>query len=174
VPPQSNQKRITFLVNIWLNKCPVQSRPFPEKYMKDFDKSIDVSGCFQFAKQSDRRPHQQGAAGTFAKAPVPTIWLKDQLRVEGATLDLHRWSFVDGGVNYSTAIPLPTADKMKALSQKSDAFVLAYRGSGVEARINTVQPVDGVDGASEDADGAPGPRRKRQFWRPAHVLGFYS
>ena len=89
-PRHTTQKRITFLVNIWLNHRTVQCKPFPAAFIKDFSTSIDDSSCFQTgpaisSKQNKKSAHQKTGTTFANKSLVPTILLKDQLKAKGMT-----------------------------------------------------------------------------------------
>ena len=87
--PPTTQKRITFLVNIWLNHRTVQCKPFPAAFIKDFSTSIDESSCFlslpTTASKQNKKSKQQktGGTGFLSKSFVPTVFLRDQLKVKG-------------------------------------------------------------------------------------------
>ena len=86
----TNQKRITFLVNIWLNHRTVQCKPFPPAFLKDFSTTINDSSCFlsqpvstTSSTQNKKNKQQKSKATFLTKSWVPTILLKDQLKVKG-------------------------------------------------------------------------------------------
>jgi hypothetical protein len=154
-PVAGDQKRITFLVNVWTEADrPSQAKIFPKARLADFPSGHLVS----------RLP------SSFRPTPlrVRAVALKNIIQ-EGLPLDCHRWSFVDGGISYSIAIPLPGARTLATLLDNADGASahITYKSSGVSVNIDAV-------GGDEEGREAREQRRKRRrrLWKPTHLCYF--
>jgi hypothetical protein len=127
--------RVTFLVNIWLNHRPVQSRPFP----------TDQLGQLRLA--ADGGPPCFGAGGGAAPAAseVPVVKALDLVgssssngsRVSssgssgGGESQQRSWKFTNSDVKYRVRMSLPPPATLLSLSDTHDAFSLCLTGSGM-------------------------------------------
>lgn len=179
-------KRVTFLVNIWLNHVPIQAKSFPHdslQYFSPHRKSKELSNFDQNSEASNTRKlstvnsiEQKGSnEQTFppsgkniemTKISVPSITMKSEIQL--GTLDLHRWNFINGGKKYLVCIPLSSSQRLNILCKQSSAFRFTYSGSGVSANVESLEKRPPV---YED-EPLRSRKRKNQFWRPAH-LGSY-
>lgn len=155
-------KRITFLVNIWLNHIPIQSKPFPEERLKDLKTNISLSSSSSYfqAESSSSFTNEvipicassssdKIVESSLSSIAVPLISLESQfskpsefeiekLKLSSDEYQDRIWNFFNGGHKYQITIPLPFAERFHDLTQKYDAFKLSYGTSNVKARIERV------------------------------------
>lgn len=128
-------KRVTFLVNIWLNHTPVQSKPFPAARMR----------LLQTPTASGPRFFEQPTA---VAAPIiqmsQIVWTSvnsgsssshnnsfSNNSSSGSDLQRRSWKFTEGDDTYRVSLNLPAASTMSELAAQHDAFRLVYAGSDV-------------------------------------------
>jgi hypothetical protein len=152
-------KRITFLVNIWLNHMPIQSKSFPEMRLKDMKSNLLLSpssSYFQVQSSIDSKnkviPKCPSSSDSKKKnslisKTVSSITLESQFSKPSETESKKSqispnqyqervWKFSNGGRKYQITIPLPFAEKFHALTQEHDAFKLTYNSSNMKnARV---------------------------------------
>ena len=145
-------KRITFLVNIWLNHIPTQSSEFPADRLcnlqtlsnnpqtstslklgcnKIKDNSVEVS------MPSDDTFHCDKVFAIL----VPTVELSSTLNLNEESDDKYlnrKWKFSNSGMKYEVTIPLPPINRLQSLAIDYDAFRLFYDTSGVSARVDSI------------------------------------
>lgn len=156
-------KRVTFLVNIWLNHMPIQSKSFPEVRLKDLKSNLLLSSSSSYF-------HEQSSEGCMEKnvlkcpsssdskkesslffKSVPLIAIesqfskpseneltKPQLSIEEILYQERIWKFSNGGRKYQITIPLPFSEQFHTLSQEHDAFKLLYNVNSRNARIERI------------------------------------
>ena len=183
-PSIFNNKRITFLVNIWLNHIPIQAKAFPVESLKRFSPLFSKSDISSFDQSC--APPMMGKKTSksegkmydgLVSVDVKSIPAHHEMRL--GTLDLHRWNFLNGGHRYRVSIPLPSTPRIMHLMKTSNAFNLHYTHSGVEALVELIKSPE-TDGNSSEYYPEYSPehssehdrsrKRKRVFWRPAHLF----
>lgn len=153
------QKRVTFLVNIWLNHIPIQSKAFPEGRLKHMTSSLDSSSllpsnlsesstdCDLTDKISSLVMDHRLAFGESVSIETPSMPIESTVtsysETQSATAVSQHceekvWKFSNGGVKYAIHIPLPPAEQLTALLKKLDAFRLCYSSSGQSIQIVTL------------------------------------
>jgi len=163
--------RVTFLVNIWLNHRPVQSRPFP----------TDQLGQLRLA--ADGGPPCFGAGGGAAPAAseVPVVKALDLMGSSssngssasssgnsggssgGGESQERSWKFTNSDVKYRVRMSLPPPATLLSLSDMHDAFSLCLTGSGMPLPTIDYLSREGLGkfcGTCEVAD-RPTKRRKK-------------
>jgi hypothetical protein len=138
--------RVTFLVNVWVDHIPSQSKRLPKKDQKTLS-PVDSSVSLQFSN----------ITATACKE-VP-LTRKDCVRFRS-------WEFNNTGVNYDVKVPLPSVEVTEQLLSQHDSLVFAYvsdqkssasikasyDGHGVEILFSAHQPSD-ADDDSENGEG---------------------
>ena len=112
--------------------------------------------------------------------------MASQLIAKDAVLDLHRWHFVNGGLRYTTAIPLLSSNKMQALSREHNTFRFMYVKSGVDINVSLddnqlssdseCQTVENKTSTkfskkrknNDKTNSVSQAKNPRRFWRPLH------
>ena len=133
-------KRVTFLVNIWLNHVPTQSEEFPESRLKNMKSILNSPSLFDtHSKESSTPPCQPSSS---AHAVDSRVRLADSEHLEvpaisnNSQCDLHlpdhtlhgteqiefsenkAWKFTNGNIKYVVTIPLPPAEQLNFLLDK--------------------------------------------------------
>ena len=156
-------KRVTFLVNIWLNHIPEQATSFPECSVKNFAPSDPGTVFISDGSNStiEKNPPSKKRSH-LVHIELPSVSIRSEIQ-EGV-LDLHRWNFVNGGKKYRVCIPLPSSKRLLNLFDKHSAFRLTYAGSGVSSQVESLD-----DDNLHKADITERKKSKRYFWRPYHL-----
>jgi hypothetical protein len=168
-------KRITFLVNIWLNHMPIQSKSFPEVRLKDLKSNLSLSSSSSYFQE-------QSSAGCMGKnvpkcpsssdskketslffKTVPSIAIesqfskpsenelkKPQLSSEEILYQERIWKFSNGGRKYQITIPLPFSEQFHTLTQEHDAFKLLYNCNSRNARIERITKSKKIENFNEN------------------------
>jgi hypothetical protein len=126
------QKRVTFLVNIWVNHVPSQSKKCEAETIKKLKTSL-LGDAIQFAD---------------AVVDLPTTELRtsDLSR----SMELH---FNNTETNYDIHIPLPSLDVLNKISSESSVFRLEYiDGASIELAYSEDQPDEEDDGSGSEED----------------------
>lgn len=152
-------KRVTFLVNIWLNHIPIQSKAFPEGRLKHMKSSLEspsllpsslmesATDCNLTDKISIASMDSRLLFGGSASIETPSLPIESTATINSETnttsaIDQHCqekiWKFSNGGLKYAINIPLPPGEQLNALLEKLDAFRLCYRSSGQSIKIETL------------------------------------
>jgi hypothetical protein len=172
-------KRITFLVNIWLNHIPIQAQSYPIDAINDFISPVlGLKGSFLNISNSKKDLQQQKNHIVATKSnksssndyqtenlrnKVPSISISSQMLL--GKLDLHSWIFINGGIKYRISIPLPSGIGLASLCNSHNAFNLKYAKSGVEVKIDMLD--------EEDTGNCNYKKRKRKImWTPFHKNSF--
>jgi hypothetical protein len=167
-------KRVTFLVNIWLNHIPQQATSFPQcslgnfaplcpgTLLSHFDESNSISRGVSLKSSLSS---QKKKSSPLVFVAVPSVSVRSEIH-EG-TLDLHRWNFVNGGKRYRVCVPLPSPKRLLMLSDKCSAFRLIYAGSGVTAQVESLE-----ENILHNGDTTKRKKMRRNFWRPVHMRLF--
>jgi hypothetical protein len=177
VPEKS--KRITFLVNIWLNHIPQQAASFPEFSLENFTQLHSGTVLCHFDDFSLRGSGTQSMIGdasfksssfshkenSLALVESPSISVLSE--IQKGTLDLHRWNFINGGKRYRVCVPLPSSERLLKLSDKCSAFRFIYVGSGVIAQVESLE-----ENIPDNCDTTKRKKPRRCFWRPLHMKLF--
>ena len=153
-------KRVTFLVNIWINHIPMQSKAFPvsrlknmKSYMSTDNKALGAvlnlqspkctscseEHCDHFVKElydcTDSRIVLDGL--THVHIPCIPLETAPVSRLEAKEQKLEEefqersWKFTSGRKKRCTVtIPLPLTHRFTALLLENDAFLLSYTTSG--------------------------------------------
>ena len=172
-------KRITFLVNIWINHVPLQSKKIPDEMIEKFSLLRPASDLSFFHEktfgntihkktisQIDRKSNicemkRFSDDLKFEKIEVPLVRISSEI-LQG-TLDLHRWNFVNGGFKYLVSIPFPSTKRIIELLKMYNAFNFNYYNSGVDA------VVDCLDDKNNNLSSEKAKKRRKKFWRPYHL-----
>ena len=167
-------KRITFLVNIWLNHIPMQTKRFPVDLIEKFSVfslaselsffEEKLSNFPAFEKNQEFQKEKNYLKRKLGNVYVPSIEISSEIKK--GTLDLHRWNFVNGGLRYCVSLPLPCKKRIIELTKKYDAFQFNYRNSDVDA------VVDCLDDEKNNLSFSKLQRKrekKKNFWRPFHL-----
>lgn len=127
--------RVTFLVNIWINHIPSQSKRFPAKQLSKFQK---------FNKAIKMR---------FDHPPPPAASTNVALCAATCTRT-KKWKFTNSDINYEVHVPLPEVEATKALLEAHDMIDFTYsthvgteKGIAVEIIYSEVQ-----SGSEDDSD----------------------
>jgi hypothetical protein len=172
-------KRVTFLVNIWLNRIPQQAVSFPQcsvgkfaqlqsgTVLSHFD---DFTFCGSGSKSMIGDVSLKSSVSSRQKSSVvhvvaPSILILSE--IQKGTLDLHRWNFINGGKRYRVCVPLPSSERLLKLSIKCSAFRFIYAGSGVTAQVESLEEI-----ISDNGDTTKRKKMRRLFWRPFHMKLF--
>jgi hypothetical protein len=172
-------KRVTFLVNIWLNRIPQQAVSFPQcsvgkfaqlqsgTVLSHFD---DFTLCGSGSKSMIGDVSLKSSVSSRQKSSVvhvvaPSISILSE--IQKGTLDLHRWNFINGGKRYRVCVPLPSSERLLKLSIKCSAFRFIYAGSGVTAQVESLEEI-----FSDNGDTTKRKKMRRLFWRPFHMKLF--
>jgi hypothetical protein len=152
-------KRVTFLVNIWLNHIPIQSKAFPEgrlKHMKSLLESPSLfssgisevgNGCDLTDKTSTPSMDSRLAFEESVSVETPSIPIASTVTTDTETNTASAigqrsqdkiWKFSNGRIKYAINIPLPPAEQLNTLLEKSDAFRLCYNTSGRSIKIDII------------------------------------
>ena len=161
-------KRITFLVNIWLNHIPIQSKIFPANRLERMQKfpgssplsssgfllgrnSVTGSGWDGAALSSDKSSDKKVIVEEPSSAHVPSIAIESTIEtrpqllsksndvvVEDSQYQDRKWRFSNSGVKYEVSVPLPPFNRLQALNIDYDAFRLLYRSSGKSVKIKSM------------------------------------
>ena len=145
-------KRITFLVNIWLDNKPEQAKELSSELLKHFT-HLGV-------------PLPKSLSSKRLKIDVPCHSVSQQL-ILGAQIEKRSWNFVNGGRNHTIDVLVPDNLSLLQLCSKNHVFRLTYAGSGLEVMIRNV--TTGGDDYWGDEDGDYEQRdvkRRRIYWRP--------
>lgn len=172
-------KRITFLVNIWINHIPMQAQSYPTDAINDFTSPVlGLKGSFLNVSNTKKDSSQQTTkfattkSNTFSndyhteklKNKVSSVSISSQMLLE--KLDLHSWIFINGGMKYRISVPLPSSVGLASLFNSHNAFNLKYAKSGVEVRVDML-----------DEEGAANynykKRKRNLMWTPVHKDPFY-
>jgi hypothetical protein len=167
-------KRITFLVNIWLNHIPMQAQSYPTDAINDFTSPVlGLKGSFLNASNIKKDSSQQTNKVATTKSnissndyhteklrnKVPSVSISSQMLL--GKLDLHSWTFINGGIKYRISVPLPSSVGLTSLFNSHNAFNLKYAKSGVEVRVDMLD--------EEGAANCNYKKRKRNLmWTPVH------
>ena len=173
-------KRITFLVNIWINHVPLQSKEIPDDMIEKFsplrpasefcffhEKPVETPIIKKMIEQKDRKSNTRKLKRfrddlIFEKVEVPLVRISSEILEE--TLDLHRWNFVNGGFKYLVSIPLPPPKRIIELLKHENAFNFNYNNSGVNAIV------DCLDDKNNNLSSRRVKKiRKKKFWRQYHL-----
>lgn len=127
-------KRVTFLVNIWLNHIPIRTMPFPADLAQAL---TPIENVFVHSKNDSA----EATTGSVKCPQLPLITFDKKAR-QPLPLDLHSWKFNNGNMKYIVYIPLPTSDRLASLSKQFNAYSFVYKGSGVESRIERQKSID--------------------------------
>lgn len=100
-------KRITFLVNIWINHIPTQCIRFPNKEVKKM------------------QPFQPDLKLNFSKTPPEYSALTIALSSENCTIS-RKWEFNNSGINYEVIVPLPDVAHTEKLMADYDMLFFEY------------------------------------------------
>ena len=150
-------KRITFLVNIWLNHIPIQSSEFPADRLcnmqilsnlpqlstsfKKLDYNRIIDDSVELSVPSDEK---------VSPISFPSIELSSTINLSEITETLHndneshdkylyrKWKFSNSGMKYNVTVPLPPINRLQSLAIDHDAFRLLYNTSGVSARVDRI------------------------------------
>ena len=150
-------KRITFLVNIWLNHIPIQSSEFPADRLcnmqilsnlpqlstsfKKLDYNRIIDDSVELSVPSDEK---------VSPISFPSIELSSTINLSETTETLHndneshdkylyrKWKFSNSGMKYNVTVPLPPINRLQSLAIDHDAFRLLYNTSGVSARVDRI------------------------------------
>ncbi len=122
------QKRVTFLVNIWINHIPSQSKRCELKIIKKLKCPV-LGELFQFKE----------ATVTFPSADVDPTNLTRSLQLK----------FNNTETAYDLLIPLPSIEKLETMRKESSVFRLHYVGG---ANISLVYSDDQPNESSEEDD----------------------
>ena len=150
-------KRITFLVNIWLNHIPIQSSEFPADRLcnmqilsnlpqlstsfKKLDYNRIIDDSVELSVPSDEK---------VSPISFPSIELSSTINLSEITETLHndneshdkylyrKWKFSNSGMKYDVTVPLPPINRLQSLAIDHDAFRLLYNTSGVSARVDRI------------------------------------
>jgi hypothetical protein len=155
-----SSKRVTFLVNIWINHIPMQSKGFPgsrlknmKSYMSPDNKALGAvlnlqqakctscseEHCDHFVKElydcTDSRIVLDGLTHVNIPCiPLETAQLSKLETKEQKIEDEFQersWKFTSGRKKRCTVtIPLPSTNRFTALLVENDAFLLSYTTSG--------------------------------------------
>ena len=157
-------KRVTFLVNVWLNHVPTQSEGFPESRLKNmksnlssptrFDATAHESSTHVGLSWSPCRSSLSAPAfdsrvrlthsehldvptiSTNSKCNLPSDTSQDSEQVEFS--ESKAWKFTNGKKKYVVTIPLPPAKQLNFLLDKYNAFRISYGSNDLVAKIDTV------------------------------------
>jgi hypothetical protein len=149
-------KRITFLVNIWLNHIPIQAQSYPTDAINDFISPVlGLKGSFLKVSNLNKDLRQQKNEIIATKSnksssydhqddklrnTVPSISISSQMLL--GKLDLHSWIFINGSIKYRISVPLPSSVGFNSLCSTHNAFNLKYAKSGVEVKIDILDEED--------------------------------
>jgi hypothetical protein len=153
-------KRVTFLVNIWINHIPMQSKAFPvsrlknmKSYMSPDNKALGTvlnlqnskctqcseEHCDHFVKELYDCTDSRLVLDGLTHVNIPCIPLETAsvsiLDAKEQKLEEEfqerSWKFTSGRKKRCTVtIPLPLTDRFTALLLENDAFLLSYTTSG--------------------------------------------
>lgn len=135
--------RVTFLVNIWVNHIPSQSKRFPAKQLSKMQKL-----------NKDLQLDFNNVAPPSASVSIP-------LSVDNCTR-AKTWRFNNSDVNYEVIVPLPDVDTTKTTIAAHDMIEYVYskptdaeEAHGIEIVYAEDQPSDseGSDEGSENGSG---------------------
>jgi len=159
---EGSPKRITFLVNIWLNHMPIQSKLFPEVRLKDLKSNLLLSSSSSYFQvqnniDSNNKVIPECPSSSESKEfcsmiskTVSSVTLESQfskpseiesikLHISPSLYQERIWKFLNGGRKYQITIPLPFAEQFHALTQEYDAFKLTYNTSYMKnARVERI------------------------------------
>lgn len=171
-------KRITFLVNIWLNHVPKQAQSYPVDAINSFVSPVSEFKLFSNTSNvvdSKKGSSQQQTDAVITKfdksskisnncieklkSKVPSIDISSKKLI--GELELHRWIFINGGIKYRISIPLPSSIGLISLCTNHDAFNLKYARSDLNVRVDNIDE-ESVDNCS------PMKKRRRSMWTPVH------
>lgn len=144
-------KRVTFLVNIWINNKPEQAHAFPVDLLQHFTPADEAQ---MWVARSKKR-----------MIDVPSFTMSQEL-ISGSQVDMKVWKFVNGGRNHSIRIPLPDEKHLLRLCRNNHAFHFMYAGCGLNVEIDEE---DSHDANDEDIDYRINNKKKRKMWRPSHI-----
>ena len=165
-------QRITFLVNIWLNHIPRKAVPYPEGSLRNFAISLLPPQLFSLVQIKSTNPpviksnkmRTSSTGNDMTAAIVPTFPLSSNV-----PLDLHSWTFVNGGRKYRVSVPLPKPEKLQTMTRDSSAILFTYKEYGEYGVSCKVECID-TDEHSGGSDGDEAICRKRKrYWRPLHL-----
>jgi hypothetical protein len=152
-------KRVTFLVNIWLNHIPIQSKAFPEGRLKHMKSPLESpsllpsgisevgNGCDLTDKTStpstdSRLAFEESVSVETPSIPIASTVTTDTETNTASAIGQHSqdkiWKFSNGRIKYAINIPLPPAEQLNILLKKSDAFRLCYNTSGRSIKIDII------------------------------------
>lgn len=153
-------KRVTFLVNIWINHIPMQSKAFPvsrlknmKSYMSTDNKALGAvlnlqsakctscseEHCDHFVKELYDCADSRIVLDELTHVNIPCIPLETASvsKLDSKEQKLNEefqersWRFTSGRKKRCTVtIPLPLTDRFTALLLANDAFLLSYTTSG--------------------------------------------
>eukprot|EP01041_Mallomonas_annulata_P004667 gene4667-9257_t len=103
------QKRITFLVNIWLNHIPTQSTPLPDEIVKKLSPPIDTLAIH-------------------LDAPVIPMNLNIHSPSDVA---IREWDFTNSDVSHIVTFPLPVKRPLAEEFKEQNTVLLVYEETGV-------------------------------------------
>ncbi len=120
-------KRITFLVNIWLNHRPLHAKDLPMTLLRVLSGSGDSQiaavaakissidsvnrSLFNYVEAPNLDLFQQNGNASNSRTRISAT-LGTDLSGGDAMLDLHSWSFLNGGTKYKVFVPLPTKSRL--------------------------------------------------------------
>ena len=162
--------RITFLVNIWLNHIPRKAVPFPGSSLGNFSTSLLSPELFSFGQtKSTNAPLTKSnkkqtsltdsciAAAIVPEYPLPLT--------SNLPLDLHSWTFVNGGRKYRVSVPLPKPEILRKMTLDNSAILLTYNEYGVICKVECIDSNSDLI-SHGDADCC---RKRKRYWRPLHL-----
>jgi hypothetical protein len=146
----SPTKRVTFLVNIWLNHIPIRTMPFPNEL-------VGATTSIRTVFPPTAKGAVPASSGTIVKCPQLPLIAFDKKTRQPLALDLHSWKFNNGNMKYIVYVPLPDSDRLRELSKQGNAYSFVYKGSGVESRIELQENIEICSGGK----GKKSDKRKR-------------
>jgi len=131
--------RVTFLVNIWINHIPSQSKRFPAKQLSKFQTfNPAIKMCFTNPPPAAASTEVPLTAATCARTK--------------------KWKFSNSDVNYEVHVPLPEADATIAILEVHDMINFTYIApkaaeKSVAVEIIYSEDQSGSEGESDEEDG---------------------
>lgn len=107
----SSRRRVTFLVNIWLNHIPIESKPLPSSVVRKLQLPLNLLN----ARLLDDDKLLRG---------IKAIDMKN------ISIDRHvQWNFMCGNGKHVLRIPLPSSKDLRTELSESDTLVIEYDGA---------------------------------------------
>lgn len=132
--------RVTFLVNVWINHIPSQSKRFPTKQLSKFQKyNKEITMSFE-------NPPPSSASSFVALNAASCTRTK-------------KWKFTNSDTNYEVHVPLPDVDTTKAIFGAHDMIDFAYSkpvGSETTLAAEIMYSADQSGSEDNSSDGSSG------------------